>query len=154
MFYLRDKILLAKRTNGFTYILIYGQQGVGKSSYAIKLVASVLGSYDEALKRIFYHPKKFLEWLENLKQREIAIVDDAGVFLSKYWFFADRNYVSYITGLMHVVRTKLYTIIVTTPDPLALLKVFRSIDAYYVKIVFNNSKVERVMLIGSTLIKR
>ncbi|MHA1594314.1 MAG: hypothetical protein ACTSXX_06160, partial [Candidatus Baldrarchaeia archaeon] len=136
--FLAKKIKRAFNRNEFCGAIIYGVQGVGKSSYALRVAKEVYDSWEKALNVCFFDIREFISFLEENERTPVAIIDDAGVWLSKYLFFRNVHYVDYITGLIHVIRTKLSGLLLTTPDPQALLKSIRALDFYYVKIIRKN----------------
>lgn len=136
---------------GFVGIIVYGRQGAGKSVYAIKLAYKILGDWDKALNAVKFDAREILEFLSD-KRKKILIWDDAGVFASKYLYFRDIHYVDLISSLVDTIRPKLACLVLTTPSPSRLLRVFREIDFYYVKIVKHRGQYRVAKIYGNYIL--
>ena len=137
----------AWRRYSFIAAIIYGKQGAGKSVYAIKV------AYD-ALKRIGWNVKstrevyrrymvfsayQVLAKVKRAKNSEgrpsrlpVLIWDDAGVHGSSYLFFTDPYLAKAISDSFKVIRTRVASVLFTTPSPRDILKPLRSYDTYIV----------------------
>ncbi len=92
-YFLSRLIEEAHRSEGFVSAFVYGPQGVGKTSYCLHVAADVYGSWDLALKHLYFDPTDaigaMLDKIEALERGEteerikVMIMDDAGVWLSK-----------------------------------------------------------------------
>ncbi len=92
-YFLSRLIEEAHRNEGFVSAFVYGPQGIGKTSYCLHVAADVYGSWKEALRHLYFDPTNaidaMLERIEVLERGETeeriktAIMDDAGVWLSK-----------------------------------------------------------------------
>ncbi|WFO75633.1 hypothetical protein J4526_01765 [Desulfurococcaceae archaeon MEX13E-LK6-19] len=104
-------------------IIITGRRGAGKSTYALKVVAQYFmrqglscgEAYLEALNRIVHTPKEFFDALK--KYNDIIIWDDAGVWLSTYfWYHPElRPYLIWFLNWFDTSRTDVKVLVFTTP---------------------------------------
>ncbi len=148
MFILTQKILKAYEENGLVIAEIFGKQGVGKTTYAIKTLREVykeLGYEDpwgEALSHTFFDIKDALPFLresaESGKRIPALLFDDAGTWLIKYsWYQKDMK--SFIK-LFNLIRSLTAGILFTTPHPDDILKNVRDKTWYKIKVVRNGKK--------------
>ncbi len=148
MFILTQKILKAYRENGLVIAEVFGKQGVGKTTYALKVLREVykeLGYEDpwgEALSHTFFDIKDALpilkESVDNNKRIPAILFDDAGTWLIKYsWYQQDMK--SFIK-LFNLIRTLTAGLIFTTPHPDDILKNIRDKTWYKIKVVRNGKK--------------
>lgn len=110
----------------------YGPLGIGKSSYAIKVVAEVYGSpgqpnYDAVKEHLVFHPKDFVlkcqEMMDKGEKDKVLIWDDAGL-----WLFALDYYHPFVKAVikyLNVARTNWGALIFTTPLPNWVIKKIR-----------------------------
>jgi len=110
----------------------YGPLGIGKTTYACKVVAQIYGTKGnpnwEAVKsRMVFHPREFVEKTEALmesgKKDYVLIWDDAGLWLNslEHWNPFVRSIVKYL----NVMRTNLAGLILTSPMPTWVIKKVR-----------------------------
>lgn len=126
--------------------LIYGPLGFGKSSYALKVLAELYGSYEKAKEYIVFHPEDFVNRCLSMSakgQREKAIVwDDAG-----YWLFYMKHtdpLVQAVEQYFNVARTNWAAIILTTPTPSWVIHKIRYFPQHIsIKIIKANSDLRR-----------
>ena len=153
MFLLAKMIKAAYRSNGFVGAVVYGKQGYGKSSYALKVAYQIYGDWDRVFNAIVFKLEDLVSALRESivtgKRRQLLIWDDAGVHGNKYrWFdYGGQELAKELQALLDVIRTGLAGLIFTTPQPNELLKVFRGYDFYYVKIVKQNKRNNRLATI-------
>ena len=153
MFLLSKMIKNAYRSNGFVGAIVYGKQGYGKSSYALKVAYQIYGDWDTVFESMVFKLEDLVSALRDSivtgKRRQLLIWDDAGVHGNKYrWFdYGGQELAKELQALMDVIRTGLAGLIFTTPQPNELLKVFRGYDFYYVKIVKQNKRNNRLATI-------
>ncbi len=85
--YFTPLIRRALRSEGFVSIIIYGPQGVGKTTYALKIAASVYGSLEEALNHLYFSLEGLVNDLEAAFRRgeriPVVILDDAAISLHR-----------------------------------------------------------------------
>jgi hypothetical protein len=117
----------------FSLFMVYGPLGIGKSSYAIKVMAEVLGEknkpdYNKVKDYMVFHPQDFVEKCYKMAeqgQRDKAIIwDDAGL-----WLFAldfKNPFIQAIIKYLNVARTNWGAFILTTPTPSWIIYKLRS----------------------------
>jgi len=123
----------------FKTIIPYGPLGCGKSTYAIKVLAEVLGSpgepdYESVKDYIVFHPRDFIDRCMHHEGREPAIIwDDAGLWLHALDF--NDPFVKAVGKYISVARTDWAAIIFTTPLPTWIFSKVREVpDAITIKI--------------------
>ncbi|AGG36555.1 DnaA-like protein [Sulfolobales Mexican fusellovirus 1] len=145
MFWLTQKILNAYREEGFVGVEVFGPQGAGKTTYALKVAKQVykhLGyknSWEVALNHLYFDVKDSLVVLTEAyftqKRIPVIIYDDAGVWLEKYsWQKSDLRL---FARLYKLIRTLTAGVIFTTPSEGDLMKNVREKAWYKVKVVKN-----------------
>ncbi len=145
-YYLSRLIEEAHRSEGFVSAFVYGPQGVGKTSYCLHVAADVYGSWDLALKSLYFDPTNaidaMLERIEVLESGEaderikVMIMDDAGVWLSKssWWEESKQEF----GELFDLIRSACSCIIFNSPGNNIIGRVSNEI-MYRVKIVKINA---------------
>ena len=106
-------------------IILKGRKGVGKSTYAIKTVVQFFmeqdlspgESYFEVLRRIIHTPYEFRLGINRFN--DVLIWDDAGVWLSTYfWYDQDmRPYLLWFLNWYDTSRTTIHNLVFTTLTP-------------------------------------
>ncbi len=148
MFVLTRNILNAYKENGIVIAEVFGPQGTGKTTYALKTLKQVYKELDyedpwgEALSHTFFDIKDALDLLkksaESGQRIPVILFDDAGTWLIKYsWYQKDMK--SFIK-LYNLIRTLTSGIIFTTPHPDDILKNVRDKTWRKIKIVRNGKK--------------
>jgi hypothetical protein len=130
----------------FNLFIVYGPLGIGKSSYAIKVMAQVLGSFDKVKDYIVFHPEDFVDRCFKMAergQRDKAIIwDDAGL-----WLFAldfKNPFIQSIIKYLNVARTNWGAFILTTPTPSWIIYKLRSFpQCTTIKILKTNDDMGR-----------
>jgi len=120
--------------NQFGLFIIYGQQGIGKSVYAI-LALKELGL--DWRDHMFFRPEEFLARVKQAYYRreklKALVIDDAGVGLFAYnW---NKPFVKAFIKFLNTGRTIVSNVLLTTPNPSMLVKKVTASDAYFVKVV-------------------
>ena len=127
-----DLIRKAYKKNECRVFLIYGPLGIGKSTFASKVLAelyAVKGAPNwEAVKtRIVFTPKQFVEKCEYMIENDIRdlslIWDDAGLALLALEF--QNPWIRAVIKYLNVMRTNLASLILTTPLPTWIIKKIR-----------------------------
>ncbi len=141
MLWLAQQILKAYREEGLVTAEIFGPMGVGKTTYALKVMKEVykeLGyedPWDMALKMTFFDIKDSLPVLLKAKRVPVLAFDDAGIWLDKYAWYEEekRGFVR----LYKMIRSLTAGILFTTPSPEDILKGVRDKTWFKIKIVRN-----------------
>ncbi|RLC85159.1 MAG: hypothetical protein DRJ03_12385 [Chloroflexi bacterium] len=120
MFYLSKKILDAYKRNRLIIAFIQGTQGLGKTTYALKVAKEVYGSWEKALDYMFFEPLPSLFLMKAAAEQgeriPLIIYDDAGKFFSKYLFQTEfQNFAVKISILFDVIRIVCNAVILTAP---------------------------------------
>jgi hypothetical protein len=123
----------------FEGYLIYAKQRMGKSSYSLQVLADLFdGDWDQAMSSMVFKLNDLINILEKAQREhnklKSLIWDDAGVFGSKYLYQSDRAMVMHLQSLFDVIGVSTASLILTTPNPLGLLRVIRMYEWARVKI--------------------
>lgn len=145
MMRIAKRIVKAYRNYGFASFIIIGQQGVGKTTYALKnmrdVYAQILGidrnkAWELALKYTFFDiadvGSYILTAIESRKRIPAILFDDAGNWISKYAWRTEE--LQALFQLYNMARTVVAGIIFTTPAPNDIALYIREKSFYYVKI--------------------
>lgn len=108
----------------FLGFILYGRKGGGKSTYAIKALATYYmrteelpcgDAYQEALASIAFSAKDLMNLMDN---RRIIVWDDAGLWGSTYMWYDPtmRPYLEALLDWYDVARTDVNVLIMTTPS--------------------------------------
>jgi hypothetical protein len=107
--------------------IVYGGLGYGKTSYAMQVLMEVYETEDiNILKNYYAHtPVEVLTMLRGFKKQVPAIVwDDAGVWL--YYMDFGNPMVKHFGKMLQMIRTKVASIVFTTPNPTLILGKLRN----------------------------
>ena len=127
-----ERIREAYKKNECRVFIVYGPLGIGKTTYACKVLAELYGTkgkpnWDAVKSRIVQTPRQFVEKCEYMMDnhiRDMSLVwDDAGLALLalEHWSPFVRATVKYL----NVMRTNLASLICTTPLPTWIIKKIR-----------------------------
>jgi len=112
--------------------IVYGPLGIGKSTYACKVLAELYGekgekNWDAVKERIVFTPRQFVEkceyMLANTIRDKSLIWDDAGLALLALEF--QNPWIRAVIKYLNVMRTNLASLILTTPLPTWIIKKIR-----------------------------
>ena len=114
----------AYKVNGYLQLFVFGEQGVGKTTYACLTAFQVYRDWDKVLKHLFFHPQpalaKLKETFKGGRRIPLIIFDDAGIYLSKYTHLAVKGGYTVtlnINRVFNFMRTLCSTVILTSPTP-------------------------------------
>lgn len=97
---------------------IYGEMGAGKTSYALWVASEVLGSWDDALKHLFFRPEDAISAVSKAVatgiKLPIIIMDDAGIWLDRMTWW-EKEKVSFMK-FFNLIRSVAHSILFTTPS--------------------------------------
>ncbi len=139
---LSNLIERAYKREGFISALIFGPQGMGKTSYALHVAKEVYGSWHEALDHLFFNPNeaidKLFSALEEEKRLKLIIMDDAGLWLGKgRWWQEDKLE---FAEFFDIIRTVCSAVIFTTPADNLLSRISKEI-MLRIKVCYIDSKL-------------
>lgn len=109
--YVLGKFWKAVKRGRLFDMLIFGDQGMGKSTMALYLMYKFYGDPGEVLRNVFFNVDDLIETLLNEKRR-VILLDDAGITLSKYKALSEPAIDYY--SLQQIARTRVNVIIYTT----------------------------------------
>ena len=127
---LSNLIREAHRREGFISVLVFGSQGIGKTSYALHVAHEIYGDWNKALSHLFFNPKDmislFKNYLRNGERIPLVISDDAGLWLSKsrWWLREKVEFCEFFD----IIRTVCSSIIFTTPSDNLLSRLSHEIN--------------------------
>ena len=148
--WLGSKIIEAYKTNGFESAIVFGKQGVGKTTYALKVAKEVyqrLGhepheAWEFALDSLFFELKDALRLMKIFRENDrtipVIIFDDAGLWLQKYEW--QREDLMKFYKVYNIIRNIVSGLIFTTPSPNDITFYVREKGWKLVKIIRNGSQ--------------
>jgi len=118
------RVVRAYNEEGFFGLIIYGPQGVGKSTYMLKVMHEVLGDWGLVLENLAFSISDVIDLVKRTKRRRLMVVglDDVGIHLHKYVALEDRDLARLVTNWIDVVRTKCSALLLTTVHPGNVMK--------------------------------
>ena len=132
----------------FFGLIIYGRQGIGKSTYMLKVMNDIYQDWDEVFRHLVFSLDDLVDIMRKAKDKRIKVIgwDDAGIHGHKYLYFRDKEKVELISAWIDVVRTRIAGWLITTPDPRNLIRPVReSPGFYYGKVVLRGSGLLRLL---------
>ena len=152
MLWLAEKIVDAYNEYGFISAVIFGKQGAGKTTYAMKAMRDVfyklynLNTKDEAWEYVkkyyFFELPEALEVIynafENNERIPVILFDDAGIWLSKYQWY--EKYMVLFYKLYALIRTRVSAVIFTSPSPDDIALFLREKGWIQIRIKWSNKK--------------
>lgn len=140
---LATEIKQAIKNDQFVGAIIYGQQRMGKSSYAAKVMYEIYQDWDMVNLHMLFKLDDVVRLLEEATDRGIRIPcfcwDDCGVHGNKLLYFQERTLVQYLGDLLDTAGISVGGILMTTPSPFKLLAVIRGYEFYRVKVTAKNT---------------
>lgn len=161
MLWLADHIK-KKHPNGFVSAIIYGDRGVGKSTYQMTVAKDLFmvddglekkEAYQKALDKMLYRPNDLIREIEEGTRegsKRLILLDDASAHLSKYLYFEDRKQTQLLQKLTDTLRTATTGFLMSCPSPKNLLKTLKSYPDYSVKITRRSGDYRRKATIYKT----
>jgi hypothetical protein len=141
---LASEIRYAHKNWGFVGFFIFGKQGSGKTTLALRIASKAWGSWSKALSYLFFDPSDIenavyavLELVEKTKRSDARymtlIWDDAGVWASKYIIRMQggAKYAMAVQSLVEIARRTSASFFVTATAPNKTLTPFRDQDEWY-----------------------
>lgn len=154
--WLADRIIEAYKENSFRSAVIFGRQGVGKTTYALKCARDVYATlkgiskddaWDYAFNNFFMDlssaVKRLKEAFEHRETIPVVIFDDAGVWLSKYAWY--ERYMKALYNIFALIRNLASAVIFTAPSPNDIAFFLREKGWYQIKIVWFNKKKKEAL---------
>ena len=152
MLWLAEKIVDAYNEYGFISAVIFGKQGSGKTTYAMKAMRDVfyklynLNTKDEAWEYVkkyyFFELPEALELIynafENNERIPVLLFDDAGIWLSKYQWY--EKYMIVFYKFYALARTRVSAILFTSPSPDDIALFLREKGWIQIRIKWSNKK--------------
>ena len=121
----------------FVSAFIYGSQGAGKTTYGLKTLYHVYGSWDKALEHTYFFIDDLLPKLRDHFERgeriPAVLLDDAGVWLIKYHWRTDFNV--WFSKLFNLMRTVVAGVIFTSVEATDIVKFVRDKVMYRVHVI-------------------
>ena len=128
-YFLTNLIRYAHEREGFISALIFGNQGIGKTSYALHVAKEVYGGWDHVLDYLFFNPKDAINVMEQAIEEEkripLIIMDDAGIWLGKTEWWR-REKVEF-AEFFDIIRTVCSSVVFTTPADNLMSRLSREI---------------------------
>ncbi|PMQ00697.1 MAG: hypothetical protein CBR30_09815 [Dictyoglomus sp. NZ13-RE01] len=117
----------AYRNYGFVSAFIYGYQGSGKTTYALKTLYYLYGDWDTALNHLYFDIDKALETMRkafsNNERIKAIVIDDAGYSLIKYdWRKEHSQWFSRFFNLARTVVSGIIFTSIETSDIIAFVR--------------------------------
>jgi hypothetical protein len=154
---LAQKIAKAHERKGFCGAIVYGARGIGKSSYAIKVMRDLFQmqglsedqAYDEALKLMKFRIEDVINFVRHHADTEnlamVLVIDDAGAHLSKFLWWEKPHEVRLLQAMTDTIRSALSSMILTCPSPKSVLNFLRTTyDDFFVRISAESGDWRRV----------
>jgi len=138
----------AYKNYGFVSAFIYGPQGVGKTTYGLKVLYYVYGSWDLALKYTFFDLEETKRTLENAfnnnKRIRAILLDDVGVWLIKYSWRSNPSI--WFSKLYNMIRSVCSGVIFTSVEVSDIIKFIR--DKVIFRVAVKKVSFDRSLAIG------
>jgi DNA polymerase III delta prime subunit len=108
----------AYEREGFISALVFGTQGVGKTSYALHVAKEIYGDWKKALDHLFFNPVDAIDCLDRALEKgyriPLIIMDDAGLWLGKSQWWEDGKVE--FAEFFDIIRSICSSVIFTTPS--------------------------------------
>ncbi len=131
-----------------TGAIVYGGQRIGKSSYCLQVMFDIYQNWDDVLKYTHFKIEDLILTLRTAIKNNYIIpailLDDAAIGGSKQLYFTNKNLSMYLSALTDVMGTSVKGLLLSTPNPDALLKTLRGYEFYRIKITKANAGFDRI----------
>jgi len=128
-------ILDAYARNDFVGLIIYGKQGIGKSTYMLKVLNEVYGDWDLALEHVVFSLDDLIDIIKSTNKKILCVGwDDAGIHGHKYMYFRSKLSMELVSAWLDAIRTQVSSLLVTTVNPFNLIKPVRTSGFWYGKV--------------------
>jgi hypothetical protein len=148
-----DYLQNAIEKNGYEMVLIWGNQGSGKSSFMLYLAYQILGDWDKVLNQLCFTPMDVIRKAEELpfgKRYPLLLWDDVGVHFPATSFRTNIDIYEAVGRMLDVYRTIASVIICTAPDIRRFPKVMRdneTIEVWMTRLTGENISYYRALRI-------
>lgn len=128
--------VLSRRIIGraFTGAIIYGEQRMGKSSYALQVMYDIYKDWDIVFYHVFYDLDELMRFIKHSLTHDqvvpVILWDDAGVHGGAQEWYLQRRKVQKLQQLFDLIGSKIKGVLITTPNPQNLIKSIRSYEFY------------------------
>ncbi len=141
------QIICENHPYGIVDALVFGQRGIGKSVYALKVAEQIFQYYGAneaeawklAMRSLKFTIQDFIRLAKDMTERDwitpVVIIDDAGSGFGSKQFFQNRSRVNKLKSVLDTARTWSSAFIFTTPTGGSLLKDIRRSHDFEIKIV-------------------
>jgi len=111
-----EKLLATAIKSDRSYlVLVSGQQGIGKTSFAIHATFTAYRNYAKVLRHLYFEADDFFKDTATMTEPlPVAIFDDAGVWLSRQRWYEKETV--YLGNLLQLSRNLFRLVIFTTPS--------------------------------------
>jgi len=124
----------AHESYGFVSAFIYGHQGAGKTTYALKTLNAIYNNWDMVLKYTFLDGEKLISTLieayQNEERIKAILIDDAGLVFIKYSWYKDFS--QWFSKLFNIIRTICSGVLLTSIEVTDIIKFVRDKVMYRV----------------------
>lgn len=157
MSFVLAKRVIKEHPNGFRSGIIEGRQGIGKSSYCIKVMKEVYqtlynlddkDAWQTALDNVLFSVDDIILKMTEAKKNNVILPiitwDDAGVHGSNMKWFTDKNQVDMIKALFETARTRITGFLVNCTSREGLMTCIRNQRGYIIEISALNGLHARV----------
>ncbi len=137
-----QRILDAYRRNEFYCDIIYGPQGIGKSSYALRVSFYIYRDWRAVFLHLFHDPLRLLDFMLFLQEHglraPLVVIDDAGVLFGRHIYQLDKKRYMAMRMIFDLARAQTSAMLFTVPSHTELSHVFRIANVVVTKIMKRN----------------
>jgi len=130
----------------FISAYIYGPQGVGKTTYALKVMFEIYQDWDQVLNHTFLTTEaltsKLNEAVQNDERIPAILIDDAGLVFIKYMWYKDFSI--WFSKLYNLIRTICAGVLFTSVEVSDIIKFIRDKVIYRVAIIKQEEKAKAI----------